>query len=148
LHQQQRAESPAGADNSAFIRAAQRLRDVVAYLDRELGQGYADAHPSLIAALAQTSAIDACADHLGFILDSLQDSLRSDHPLQGETFSGIAAALESIADGVGHVATQLKYLGTGDAATTMGAIEYLGTCIKQAADRLAGRDIAEEAPCP
>jgi hypothetical protein len=36
-HQQQRAESPAAARNSDFVRAGMRLRDVVAYLDRELG---------------------------------------------------------------------------------------------------------------
>jgi hypothetical protein len=77
---QRPAESPAGADNSAFIRAAQRLRDTLNYIDRELGEGYADAHPSLIAALAQTAALEACADSLGYALDELRDAL---HPSPG-----------------------------------------------------------------
>jgi hypothetical protein len=38
--------------------------DVVGYIDRELGEGYASAHPSLVAAMAQSAAIDACADAL------------------------------------------------------------------------------------
>ena len=43
----------------------------------------------------------------------------------------IAYAILKLADACQSVATQLKYLGTGDAATTMGAIEYLATEIKE-----------------
>jgi hypothetical protein len=80
LPHQRPANPSAGADNSGFIRAAQRLRDTLSYVDRELGAGYADAHPSLIAALAQSAAIDACADSLGYMLDELRDTLRSALP--------------------------------------------------------------------
>jgi hypothetical protein len=68
---------PPPATTVEFIRSAERLRDIVAYLDRELGEGYAATHPSLIAALAQTDAIDAGADYLGYALDELRDTLRS-----------------------------------------------------------------------
>jgi methyl-accepting chemotaxis protein len=44
----------------------------------------------------------------------------------------------AIAWGLLCIATQLKWLGTGDAATTMGAIEYLTTKIEE-----SGRAIAE-----
>ena len=39
----------------------------------------------------------------------------------------IAAGLFAIAAQLQSLATHLKYLGVGDAATTMGAIEYLAT---------------------
>lgn len=41
----------------------------------------------------------------------------------------IAAALLVLADKQDRTATWLKHLGTGDAAGTMGAIEFLGTVI-------------------
>jgi hypothetical protein len=63
-----------------FVKAAQRVRDIVEYLDSGMGEGFAASHPSLLAALAQTAAIDACADHLGYMLDELRDILRSALP--------------------------------------------------------------------
>jgi hypothetical protein len=48
-----------------------------------------------------------------------------------ESGYAIANAILKLADACQSVATQLKYLGTGDAATTMGAIEYLATEIKK-----------------
>ena len=47
-----------------------------------------------------------------------------------------AAALLSQAEELGRIAIWLKYLGTGDAATTMGAIEYLASIAKEVADAL------------
>jgi hypothetical protein len=47
-----------------------------------------------------------------------------------------------------RVASQLKWLGTGDAATTMGALEFVGTMIKEAATTIStdvARSIAETA---
>jgi hypothetical protein len=46
----------------------------------------------------QTAALNFAACLLADTIDGLHESLRSDHPLQRETFTGIAAALESIAD--------------------------------------------------
>lgn len=55
----------------------------------------------------------------------------------------IAAALESIA-------TQLKYLGNGNAATQMGAIEGLGAVTKEAFEALSSavHEIAESLDRP
>jgi hypothetical protein len=47
-----------------------------------------------------------------------------------ESGYAIAYAILKLADACKSVATQLKYLGTGDAATTMGAIEYLATEVR------------------
>lgn len=38
----------------------------------------------------------------------------------------------------GDLVTAIKFLGTGNAASSMGAIEFLGTCVKE-----AGQGIAE-----
>jgi hypothetical protein len=41
------------------------------------------------------------------------------------------------AEAINNVAVALKYLGNGDAATTMGAIEALGAILGEKLDRLA-----------
>lgn len=51
-----------------------------------------------------------------------------------ELAQGVEKALYAIAISLGDVATQLKYLGVGDAATSMGAIEWLAVAIKQGLD--------------
>jgi hypothetical protein len=115
-------------------------------IDGMFGEGFAEAHPALLAAYMQTASIDYGASLIASKIGELRESLRSDHPLQGETFDGFASAIESIADKIDRAATHLKYLGTGDAATTMGAIEFLGASVKEAAEQLAARDITEQAP--
>jgi hypothetical protein len=50
--------------------------------------------------------------------------------MTNETDEPIAKALQSIA-------TQLKHLGVGDAATTMGALEFHGTQVKEGAEAIA-----------
>jgi hypothetical protein len=47
-----------------------------------------------------------------------------------ESGYAIAYAILKLADACRSMATQLKYLGTGDAGTTMGAIEYLATEVR------------------
>lgn len=44
---------------------------------------------------------------------------------------------ERLVEAVMRVGTHLKYLGTGDAGTTMGAIEYLAKETKEASERIA-----------
>ena len=53
-------------------------------------------------------------------------SLDSEVEEQLEDGNAVAAGLFAIAAQLQLVAVQLKYLGNGDAATTMGAIEALG----------------------
>lgn len=49
----------------------------------------------------------------------------------------IALALFELADAQRTIGVHLKYLGVGDAATTMGAIEYLATHLGEKVDRIA-----------
>jgi hypothetical protein len=49
----------------------------------------------------------------------------------------IAYALLKVAEAQKTVATHIKYLGVGDAATTMGAIEFLSVHIGEKIDNLA-----------
>jgi len=53
-------------------------------------------------------------------------SLDSEMEEQLEEGNAVAAGLFAIAAQLQLVAVQLKYLGNGDAATTMGAMEALG----------------------
>ena len=50
----------------------------------------------------------------------------------------IAFALLELAAVQDRIATHLKYLGVGDAATTMGAIEYLATAVEKVARAIDG----------
>jgi len=45
---------------------------------------------------------------------------------------------DQIAKAIDRLATHVKYLGVGDAATTMGAIEYLATRIEKGGEDIAG----------
>lgn len=49
---------------------------------------------------------------------------------------GVERALFAIAIALNNVALQLKYLGNGDAATTMGAIEAFGVVVKEGFESL------------
>jgi len=50
-----------------------------------------------------------------------------------------------IAEGLSKIATQLKYLGNGDAGSTIGAVEHHADVISTAADTIAAaiRDLAD-----
>jgi hypothetical protein len=50
---------------------------------------------------------------------------------------GTERALYAVAIALSNVAYQLKYLGNGDAATQMGAIEALGKHLGESLDRIA-----------
>ena len=87
------------------------------------------------------------------MLDS--ETLRTDRPLQGETFGGLVNGLNEIAEAISgagqdtregltavaksldKVATHLKYLGVGDAGTTMGAVEFLAVKTKEGLSEVA-----------
>jgi hypothetical protein len=55
----------------------------------------------------------------------------------GDPGFAIAYALLELAEAQRSTATHLKYLGVGDAATTMGAVEYLATQIADGMSRLS-----------
>ena len=54
-----------------------------------------------------------------------------------EGTSEIAYAIIRLAHAMERVAIHLKYLGNGDAATPMGAIEAFGLVMKEGMDRIA-----------
>ena len=69
-----------------------------------------EARATLIAAYTKAAAGDEiamslrglaeAAEPLADAIDGLRDSLRSDHPLQGETLDGVRDALQAIADNI------------------------------------------------
>jgi hypothetical protein len=98
------------AQMTAHTYMAQAVRDI----DEIMGGGYAKNHPELIAAYMQTSAMDLGASVVAraiqqvgdslerFLNSDLVENLRSDHPLQGETFEGIIEQLGFIAGAIAN----------------------------------------------
>jgi hypothetical protein len=78
------------------------VKDAIDTIDKWLGKGYAKQHPELIGAF-----IGGCATlGLATTIRGLGEYLRSDHPLQAETFRGIEDALGSIANAIGEHASK------------------------------------------
>lgn len=59
------------------------------------------------------------------------EELRQEIERQLEAGNPVAAGLFAIAAELQTLAVHIKYLGVGDAATTMGAIEYLATSLSE-----------------
>jgi hypothetical protein len=100
--------SPLKPEDDAYLPARQASMIVADFLingrfdlDGQFGKGFAKQHPELFGSYLRAAA----AIFAGFLvadkIDGLRESLRSDHPLQGETFADIAAALQSIAEKLG-----------------------------------------------
>ena len=64
-------------------------------------------------------------------------SFESDLHESFENADGVEGALYAIAIAIEHLAYQVKYLGNGNAASQMGAIEFLGKCIGEKIELLA-----------
>jgi hypothetical protein len=78
------------------------INDAIETIDRYLGKGYAKAHPELVG-----SFIQGCATlRLATTIRGLGEYLRSDHPLQGETFRGIEEALNNIGNAISEFANK------------------------------------------
>jgi hypothetical protein len=94
----------------APMTANEYLLSAIDHIDYQLGTGYAKQHPELIAASMQTSAIDLgtaviarAIESIGAVADAINEAhevLRSDHPLQGETFEGLSEGLQAVADAI------------------------------------------------
>ena len=80
--------------------AKQYLNNAISDVDELLGDGYAKKHPELLGAYMQTCALDFGCSIVAHEIQQLQDSLRTDHPLQGETLGGISEALGAIAGAI------------------------------------------------
>jgi hypothetical protein len=74
------------------------LRQAIEDIDGVLGAGYSKAHPELLAAFVQAGAVYNAAGRISGAIGDLHEALRSDHPLQAQTFDGIETALQAIAD--------------------------------------------------
>ena len=73
-------------------------------------------------------------------MTTMTDSRLKEHfaaKAAGDPGFAIAYALLMLAQEQQNTAVHLKYLGVGDAGTTMGAVEYLATQIRGGVDRLA-----------
>jgi hypothetical protein len=104
------------AGNQTLLRQApmtayEYLLSAIDHIDQKLGKGYAKQHPELIGAFMQSAAIDLGAAVIARAIESVAETIsaqfvgivdasRSDHPLQGETLSGIGDALNRIAEAV------------------------------------------------
>ena len=78
--------------------ASDFMDEAVKAIDEKFGCGFARRNPSLIAAHMHAAGLVSISSSLF----ELKDSLRSDHPLQGQTFSGLESALQSIADSIAN----------------------------------------------
>lgn len=94
----------------ASMTAAEYMSEGADKIDAMFGDGYAKKHPELLAAFMTAAALDY----------------------------GAAAITKGISSAIEDLAVQVKYLGNGDAATTVGAIEFLGHRIGNAIEILAG----------
>jgi hypothetical protein len=78
--------------------------------------------------MSKTQTEEAIADALRAVLVS------QNWDASGGEDVNIVDAINKLA---GVIQFGLKYLGTGDAGTTMGAIEFLGTSVKEGAESIA-----------
>jgi hypothetical protein len=90
----------------------------------------------------------------GGVLEDVLDAASVDReidrpPMSDREFTGMCrrraadrgdsqAGLFAVADMLAGIALQLKYLGTGNAGSTMGALEFVATHLGEKLDRLSG----------
>jgi hypothetical protein len=63
--------------------------------------------------------------------------ISSNETTDGKQPANMVDGLFAIARAIESLAVHVKYLGVGDAATTMGAIEYLATTVEGGSSRIA-----------
>ena len=102
------------ANNQTLLRQApmtanEYLLSAIDHIDQALGKGYAKAHPELIGAFMQASAMDLGAAVIARAIESVDVSAISSaieslceslHPLQGKTLDKVESALELIATAI------------------------------------------------
>jgi hypothetical protein len=73
-------------------------KDIVDEIEALRGE-WAITDPTILAAVIQSIAIHRVAE----AISSFRETLRTDHPLQGETFNGLTQAIEAVAEAIrGH----------------------------------------------
>jgi hypothetical protein len=134
------------ADSETLLRqasmtASEYLDRAVESIDTLLGAGYAKQHPELIGAFMQAAAIDLGTAVIAGAIEEVAESLDAiTHG--GDEGEGLVGAIEKLAGVAKSQAMWLKYLGNGDAASTMGAIEHLAVHLGEKIEQ-AGTFVAE-----
>jgi len=82
------------------LQSVDNFRHISEQLDKLQSKGFAAKNPELVGRLVLAAAIDGAGDAIAKSLNSLQDSLRTDHPLMGETFSGITDSIADVAQSI------------------------------------------------
>ena len=81
-----------------------RLQELIKELDADMGMGFCKKHPNLLGRALIASELHFLAD----TLRSMEDTLRTDHPLFGSTMSGMEKGLGRIAEAINeHVSSQV-----------------------------------------
>jgi hypothetical protein len=133
-----RIATPEAVMRQAWMTAEEYFTTAIECIDKQFGDDYAKQHPELIGAFMQTAARDY---HSTIMKVAAPDN---DCAMYNASET-ISAAINVVAEATSNCATHLKYLGVGDAGTTMGAIEFLAVSIKESGEAIAGA-ISEAGP--
>jgi hypothetical protein len=101
---------------------------------RPLRQGDGGSFGTVAGAFAATNRM---SEHLDDLLDEFLNASREQEDPRAAGAYAIAASNIAVAAEIGRVAFWLKYLGNGDAATPMGAIEALSAHLGEKLDLVA-----------
>lgn len=71
--------------------------EVCKHLDSTYGKGFVEKNPQLVGHLVIAAAIEEVGLQIASKIEGLNDSLRTDHPLMGETLEGISNAIQNVA---------------------------------------------------
>ena len=123
--------TPEAVMRQAWMTAEEYFTSAIECIDKQFGDGYAKLHPDLVGAFMQTAARDF---HSTMMKVAAQDT---DCAIYNASET-ISVAINAVAEATANCAVHLKYLGVGDAGTTMGAIEFLAVSIKESGDAIAG----------
>lgn len=70
----------------------------------------------------------------------LREQIAAKGPKSGEF--AIAAGLLAVASSLSSIAFNIKYLGTGDASTSMGAIEFLAVALEKSIESFGDKIVS------
>jgi hypothetical protein len=146
----------------AWMTAAEYMMHGKRAIDEAFGAGYGAKHPELLAAHMQTAGAVLSSFFVASSIEDLSESVEANGEILSRAVDGLAEAtgekggyvsssIDDLAAAVKEsgnaMANQLKWFGTGDAIGhegPMGAFDFLGTCVKEAAESMAAtRQIAD-----
>lgn len=108
--------------------------EAIKVIDNSFSKGYAKQHPELLGTFLQTCARDL---HTACLTGAIQQLAAAVGGI-GEALDNLAESHSNAVDKHGRgITTALRFLGTGDGITSMGAIEYLATEIRDGCTAVA-----------